>query len=302
MQHSIQKSFKSNLKDTYDKDLLYQIYPQKFDNTNPKYLKIDNKFVGNIVVTDYSREIQGLFLDRITSLEIDLQISIYYEKQPTSEIIKKITYSIGNTGAELKSSSDNQTDTEVMSTAYSDAKEIRKQLQVSGEELYYFYIYISVYSDSEESLERDLQKIEGISSGIGLKTRRSIFRQKEMFESTLPLLKNNNSIKKYCKRNVLTSGVIGTYPFISNELCDENGILIGINDLNRSLIMIDRFDSNKYKNPNMCIIGTSGSGKSYFSKLMIIRNRYLNVMQYVIDPEGEYIKLCHKLKRKCNKF
>ncbi len=302
MQHLTQKFFKSYLNDTDDKDLLYQIYPQKFDNTNPKYLKIDNKFVGNLIVTDYSREMQSVFLDKITSLEIDLQMSVYYEKQSTSDVIKNITYNIGNTGSELKNSDGNQADVEMISTSYSDAKYIRKQIQVNGEELYYIYIYISVYSDLEDSLENDLQKIEGIASGIGLKVRRAIFRQSEIFETALPLLKNNNSIKKYYKRNVLNSGIVASYPFISNELCDEKGVLIGVNDSNKSIVMIDRFDSNKYKNSNMCIIGTSGSGKSYFSKLMLIRNRYLNVAQYVIDPEGEYLKLCKKLKRKHNKF
>lgn len=302
MQHLIQKNLKSYLNDTDDKDLLYQIYPQKFDNTNPKYLKINNKFVGNLIVSDYSREIQSVFLDKITSLEIDLQISIYYEKQAASDVIKKITYNIGNTGSELKDSSDNQIDVEMISTAYSDAKYIRKKMQVDGEDLYYIYIYISVFSDTEDGLENDMRKIEGIASGVGLKIRRAVFRQSEIFETALPLLKNSNSVKKYYKRNVLNSGIVATYPFVSNELCDENGVLIGVNDSNKSIVIIDRFDSNKYKNSNMCIIGTSGSGKSYFSKLMLIRNRYLNVAQYVIDPEGEYLKLCKKLKRNHNKF
>ena len=302
MQHLFRKNFKSYLNDTDDKDLLYQIYPKKLDNTNPKYLKINEKFVGNLIVIDYSREMQGVFLNKINSLEIDLQMAIYYEKQQTSEVIKKITYNIGNTASELKTSNNNQTDIELISTSHSDAKFIRKQLQVGGEDLYYIYIYLSVYADDRESLEKDLRKVEGIASAIGLSVRRALFRQKEVFETTLPLMQNNNSINKYYKRNVLTSGIVGTYPFTSNELCDENGVLVGINDSNKSLVMIDRFDSEKYKNSNMCIIGTSGSGKSYFSKLMLIRNRYLNVMQYVIDPEGEYLKLCNKLKRKYNKF
>ncbi len=302
MQHLFQKNFKSYLSDTDDKDLLYQIYPQKLDNTNPKYLKIGDKFVGNFIIVSYSREMEGVFLDKINSLEIDLQMAIYYEKQLMSDVIKKITYNIGNTASELRISNDNQTDVEVISTAHADAKFIRKQLQVGGEELYYLYIYISVYADTEEALEKDMRKVEGIANGIGLNLRRALFRQSEIFEAVLPLMKNNNSVKKYYRRNVLTSGIAGTYPFTSNELCDENGILIGINDSNKSIVMIDRFDLNKYKNSNMCIIGTSGSGKSYFSKLMLIRNRYLNIMQYIIDPEGEYLKLCNKLKRNYNKF
>ena len=303
MQHFVQNILNSNSNENIKNNkFLYQIYPRKFDDTNPQFLKINNKYISNLIVTDYGNEMEGIFLDKIISLEIDLQVSIFYEKQDTSEIIKKITFNIGNTASELKDSKNNQNDLEIMSISYKDAKYIRKQLQIANEDLYYIYIYISVYADSLENLNDDMQKIESIASGIGLKTRRALFRQKEVFDTTMPIMKNKNTVKKYYKRNVLTSGLVGTYPFISNELCDENGVLIGINDFNKSIVMIDRFDSYKYKNSNMCIIGTSGSGKSYFAKLMIIRNRYLNILQYVIDPEGEYIKICNKLNGRVINF
>lgn len=46
----------------------------------------------------------------------------------------------------------------------------------------------------------------------------------------------------------------------------------------------------------ICLLcGTSGSGKSYFTKLMVARNRYLDICQYIVDPDREYSKLCEKL-------
>lgn len=303
MQHFVQKILNSNSNENAESnDFLQQIYPRKFDDTNPNFLKINDKYVSNLIVIDYGKEMEGVFLDKLISLEIDLQISMFYEKQSTSEVIKKITFNIGNTGAELKDSKNNQNDLEIMSTSYQDAKYIRKQLQIANEELYYLYIYISVYADSIDTLNDDMKKIESVASGIGLKTRKALFRQKEIFDTVMPFMKNENTVRKYYKRNVLTSGIVGTYPFVSNELCDENGVLIGINDFNKSLVMIDRFDSEKYKNSNMCIIGTSGSGKSYFTKLIIVRNRYLNILQYVIDPEGEYIRICNKLNGRVINF
>ena len=56
---------------------------------------------------------------------------------------------------------------------------------------------------------------------------------------------------------------------------------------NNSLILIDRYNTNKYKNANMCIFGTSGAGKSFYTKLLILRNTLLGIEQYVIDPERE---------------
>ena len=62
-----------------------------------------------------------------------------------------------------------------------------------------------------------------------------------------------------------------------------------------SLIFIDRYNRDKYKNGNMVVFGTSGAGKSYFTKLQILRYRLMGIEQYVIDPEREYQKICENL-------
>ncbi len=45
----------------------------------------------------------------------------------------------------------------------------------------------------------------------------------------------------------------------------------------------------------MCIFGTSGAGKSFFTKLMILRYAILNLEQYIIDPDREYTILGENL-------
>ena len=106
---------------------------------------------------------------------------------------------------------------------------------------------------------------------------------------------NHCDVKEASKRNILTEGLVATYPFISSSICEKNGIFIGKNLYNNSLIFIDRYDENKYKNANMCIFGTSGAGKSYYTKLNILRYRLLGIEQYVIDPEREYDNLSKSL-------
>ena len=109
-------------------------------------------------------------------------------------------------------------------------------------------------------------------------------------------MENNKSIKESAKRNVLTSGLLATYPFISSTIFDQNGIFIGTNIYNNSLVFIDRYDNQKYKNANICIFGTSGAGKSFYTKLLILRYKLLGIKQYIIDPEREYNNLCNTLK------
>ena len=224
-----------------------------------------------------------------------MNISIFYEKADTNKIIKELTYNIGNVGAEIKSSGENKQDIDIATFAYSDAKYIRKEIQVNNEELYFLYIYLELFSKEQKELQYNLDKVEGILQSKGLQTKRAYFRQEQLFKSCLPLLENSETLKTVGKRNILTNGLISTYPFISSSIFEDKGIYIGTNMYNNSLILIDRYNTNKYKNANMCIFGTSGAGKSFYTKLLILRNSLLGIEQYVIDPEREYNKLAKNI-------
>ena len=225
-----------------------------------------------------------------------MNISIFYEKQDSYKTIKDLTYHIGNVGVELKENNQNRQDIDIAAFTYNDAKYIRKEIQVNNEDIYFLYIYINVYSEDEKELEYFLNKIEGITQSRGMQTRRANFRQEELFLSSLPIMKNHEIIKEAARRNVLTSGLLATYPFISSTIFDQDGIFIGTNIYNDSLVFIDRYNNKKYKNANICIFGTSGAGKSFYTKLLILRYKLLGISQYIIDPEREYNNICERLK------
>lgn len=86
------------------------------------------------------------------------------------------------------------------------------------------------------------------------------------------------------KRNLLTGGAASCYPFTSYEMCDDNGILLGVNKYNSSLIIVDIFNSAVYKNANMSILGTSGAGKTFTMQLMALRMRRKNIPIFIVAP------------------
>ena len=248
-----------------------------------------------ILVTNYNREQSELILKSLIDTNININISIFYEKQDPYKTIRNLTYHIGNVGVDLKGKNQNRQDIDIAAFTYNDAKYIRKEMQVNNEDLYFLYIYVSTFSTDEKELEYLLNKIEGILQSKGMQTIRAYFRQEQGFKAILPLMENGIDVKEASKRNVLTSGLLATYPFISSAIFDETGIFIGTNIYNNSLVFIDRYDKNKYKNANICIFGTSGAGKSFYTKLLILRCRLLGIEQYIIDPEREYNKLCKNL-------
>ena len=272
------------------------ISPSYINMKNPKFVEIDNKYYSSLIVVNYYREQTDLLLKNLIETNIDMNISMFYEKQDAYKTIKDLTYHIGNIGVEVKDSNDNKQDIDIAAFTYNDAKYIRRELQINNEDFYFLYIYINLYSNNLEELEYNLNKIEGITQSKGMQTRRGNFREGELFLASLPLFENREIIKKAARRNILTTGLLSTYPFISSSIYDENGIFIGTNIYNDSLVFIDRYDTNKYKNANMCIFGTSGAGKSYFTKLLILRYKLLGIKQYIIDPDREYDKIAKKLK------
>lgn len=276
----------------YDND---KIAPSYINNQNPKYLEIDNLYYSGFIVVNYYREQTDILLKTLIESNINMNISIFYERQDSYKTIKDLTYHIGNVGVELKETNQNRQDIDIASFTYQDAKYIRKEMQVNNEDMYFLYLYIIIYSKEIKELNFYLDKIEGIAQSKGMQTKRANFRQEELFLSTIPLMENNKILKEVGKRNILTSGLVSTYPFISSNIFDEEGIFIGTNIYNNSLVFIDKYQTQKYKNANICIFGTSGAGKSFYTKLLILRYHLLGIKQYIIDPDREYGNLCKEL-------
>ena len=271
------------------------ILPSYINLNNPNFIEIDNTYYSGIIIVNYYREQTELLLKNLIENNSNINISIFYEKQNTSKTINDLTYHIGNVGADIKSGNENRQDIDIAAFTYNDAKYIRKEMQLNNEELYFLYIYLNIFSEDEKELKYLIEKIEGIAQSRGMQTRKANFREEQLFLSSLPIMQNELALKESARRNILTSGLVSTYPFVSSSLCDEDGIFIGTNIYNNSLVFIDRYNTEKYKNANMCIFGTSGAGKSFYTKLLILRGKLLGIEQYIIDPEKEYNILTENL-------
>ena len=262
---------------------------------NPRYLEKDGKFYSGLFIIDYPRETEDLILSSLIKFNKDIRISMFFEKQDFYNTIKKLTYYIGNIGVNIKDGNENREDIDLISFSYNDAKYIRKQMQINNEELYYIYLYIEVQGNDILEMENNVREIENLCIVKGLDVKQSFFRQEELFKINLPLMYQEKILKEISRRNILTEGLKSTYPFITSRMIDNNGILVGKAIDDNQLIILDKFNKQKYKNSNIAIFGTSGAGKSFFTKLMIFRNYMLNMDQLVIDPEREYVDICRNL-------
>ncbi len=169
----------------------------------------------------------------------------------------------------------------LLEAAYRNIEDLRDKLQEAEERLFNLSLYITIYADSREDLDRIENEIRSLLESKLIDIKTAIYEQKEGFDSTSPLCINKLQIS-----TPLNSGSISSaFPFISFELSQGAGILYGINRHNSGLVLFDRFE---LENANSVIFGKSGSGKSYAVKLEVLRSLMLGVDVIIIDPENEY--------------
>ena len=132
-----------------------KIAPAYINTKNPKWVEVDNLYYSGLIIVNYNREYQDIILKNLIENNINLNISIFYEKQDKYKIIRDLTYHIGTVGADLKDIKENNQEIDVASFAYQDAKYIRTELQVNNEEIYFLYIYVTTFSNDIKELERN---------------------------------------------------------------------------------------------------------------------------------------------------
>lgn len=173
---------------------------------------------------------------------------------------------------------------------YRDVEMIREKLTTREERYFESSLYINLYEENEDKLKEEGKKVEQKISGYGIRLKNAIQRMDEGFASWLPLCIDDLGIT----RSAVTSSLAGSFPFISNDLVSETGILYGLNLHTGWLVIFDRFD-NKLPNMNSVILATSGAWKSFTVKLEALRYLINGIDVIIVDPENEYQQLCEKV-------
>ena len=173
---------------------------------------------------------------------------------------------------------------------FRDVNEIRQKLATRQERYYESGFYATIYEHDEEKLREESKKFEQKISGYGIWVKPATRRMDEAHTATLPLAIDNLGIQ----RSMVTTSLAGSFPFISNDVIDNSWIMYGLNLHSWSLVIFNRF-AKKLPNANSVILATSWAGKSFATKLEILRYLFLGVETIVIDPENEYKELTEKV-------
>lgn len=274
----------SELEQTYAKGLatLRDIIAPSALEVNPNFIRLGKKLVRVFFVFTYPRYLNTNWFGPIINLDRYMDISLFIHPVDTTLALKNMRKKVAQLEAEISMREEQgMVRDPMLETAYQDLENLRDSLQQAREKLFKFGIYISIYGDTPEELDKIETAIRSILEARLVYSKTALYQQTEGFNSALPLV--NDIIQVNATMN---SGPVGaTFPFVSADLTSDNGILYGINRHNSSLILFDRFS---LENANTVVFGKSGGGKSYASKLEILRSLMLGADVIVIDPENEY--------------
>lgn len=269
-------------------DVLDIIAPSDFV-VNPNFIQLNDYYVKTLFVYTYPRYLQTNWLSAIINYDIVADISMFIYPLQNREIMenlkKKVTQLSSTRTMELEKGLVRNPELE---TAISDIEGLRDIIQKGEIKLFQYGLYFTIYAKSMKELDIITKQLESTLGGMLVYVKQSFMQMEQGFNSTLPLAQDELNVV----RNLDTGSLSTSFPFTSNSLSSNDGILYGINRHNNSLILFDRF---KLENANSVVFAKAGSGKSYTVKLEALRSLMFGTDIIIIDPENEYKKLCESV-------
>ena len=275
------------------------ISPGWIDYKHPRHIVVDGKFYtfGYFAAESYPCYAYAGWLSRYINACEGVDVDIFFETVPSEKILPTIGRSIRNNRAKLKETSDTSSEAYDVSNLIQSGNYLLQGL-TGGENFFYANTIITVTGDSLDEMNYRYNELEHMAKSEGYILRRPLFQMETVFESVLPLCQIKGDIKRKSRRNMLTSGASSFYPFISFELQDPNGIMLGVNKGNNSLVAVDVFDTKRHANANGAILGKSGYGKTFTAQLLAIRMRLQNIQTFIITPlkgKEDYKRACDQI-------
>ena len=271
------------------------------------HLCIDGIYVRTLFISGYPFVASSGWLDSLINFNHNADISYHIHEVDAltalPKLHRKITELESTKRAMMRSG-------KIVGSEITDplesAMELRDKIQRGQEKLFQMSLYISLRAASLSELNKVTKLLETTLSARLFYTKVARYQQLEALQSILPRAEDQLSQK----RNLDSSSAALSFPFMSSELVQESGILYGVNKSSNSLVILDRFSLH---NANSIVFAQSGSGKSYATKVEILRQLMQGTKVIVIDPEreyklltesvgGTYIKLSAKSKEKVNPF
>ena len=281
------------------------IAPKYIAVKDSKYIVVDGKYYSFLYLTSegYHSLVYAGWMSPIINAYEGIDVDIFFSRTDASVVLEKVIRNIRMNQSRVQDMDAVSSGADGMESTIGAGYYLRSGL-MGGEDFFYISTLITVCTDSAEELESRVESIRKWLTSQGFGVRVCLYQQEQAFRSALPLCRLDKSLQAKSRRNCLTRDAASAYPLTSYAMCDEEGVLLGTNRENQSLVMLDNFNSTIYSNANMTLMGASGKGKTFALQCIALRMRMKGTQVFIIAPlkghefhraclavGGQYIKI-----------
>ena len=251
---------------------------------NRRDIRIGDHLIRSLHLGKWPRTLAPGFLQGLMAAGIPMDLSIHLASIPAEQASRTLEWQkVKFESAQSLSQRRGRTMSPEAEIALEDVSRLRDEVQRGRERLFHSSLSVTLHAPHEKSLKEMTQRARAHFAATLGKLDLLTYRQREGLLSTLPLALN--SVAEW--RTLDTSSVARLFPFSPPDLDTRSGTLMGIDLRACSPVVYDAWDGS-HLNANTAVLARSGSGKSFATKLGVLRGLTRGVTAYIIDPEGEY--------------
>ena len=247
-------------------------------------VRVGDRLVRSLHLGKWPRSLAPGFLQSLMAAGAPMDLSVHLGPIPAEQAARTLEWQkVRFESAQSLSFKRGRTMSPEAEIALEDVTRLRDEVQRGRERLFHSSLSITLHAKDEAALKEMTQRARAHFAATLGKLDDLAFRQREGILSTLPLALNAVAVW----RTLDTSSLARLFPFSPPDLDTRRGTLYGIDMRACSPVVYDPWDGT-HLNANTAVLARSGSGKSFATKLGVLRGLTRGVTAYVIDPEGEY--------------
>lgn len=253
-------------------------------------VRVSEDYCATLAVTGYPAEVGAGWLEPILSYPGRVDVALHIEPIAPMIASDRLRKQRGRLESSRRSDAGKgRLDDPELDAAAADAAELAARVARGEARLFRLGLYLTVHADSEAELADRVAEVRALASSLLLDVAPVTWRQLQGWITSLPLAVDALGMRRVFDTDALAAA----FPFTSPDLpvtAGDNGmgVLYGLNLASAGVVVWDRWAQSNF---NAVILARSGEGKSYLAKLDLLRNLYLGVQAFVIDPEDEYLRL-----------
>lgn len=239
-----------------------------------------------ITAINYPRVVDPGWLTRLIEMNLDFDLSIHINPYSVSTIVSMLENELKKLKTDIYAlESEGKIVPQALIQQHEDTTSLLQLVQEGSEKMFDISLYIDAKGFTNEDVEKTSKIIRNTMNSLMIVPKIPSYQMLPALKSVLPIADDKLKVT----RNITSSAAAACFPFaITSFETHATGILVGFNAINSIPIIIDPFELS---NPNILVLGTSGGGKSYAIKLILMREFMEGVDINVIDPQGEYTDL-----------